>query len=414
MSYITYSGSFKLPDASWSGKSLNYGGYYPAYRPKTDTLVMRGRSPDPEVIEVTIPTVVNTNVLSSMQTATIFNNWYDITYGKITEYRVKYPTTQFTPKGIYIDENDDVQWSISAWYNTAQTNYLTHGMSNLTSKQSYGLWTTGYHSLLAGGYITRLSKQLATHYNRNMGCGENVNQGSSGTNQGPALYVYDMPSASLPNGGTIPTQEVLTHRAKTPYPGYWPTWQIHSMVCLPNSVLYFGRRGKVGCQNWYGEQVSPEGYVDSCVKPKGYHSSEYSKVIWEISNNDLINGVKNFTEHSLDYLGKPCGDITGSAVDYKNGRLFVLQQGGNGILPIIHVYSFKTEQMYQEQIDALNASLASLTQQVNAATTSLQEAQTRLALAEAQVVELTTKYGNVGNELDGVIAALLELRASIS
>lgn len=385
---LSYQGYFRLPTL----KGINYAQYtfnfsqFPfAYRPKTNTLIIRGHQNFVEFAEVNIP--------NFGETASVIGNWFDITGGLIAKYNTIFPTTKFFPRSLVIDNNDQAYGCISAWYNVNNTNYLTHFSTDLSKHISKGLWGTNFPSLACGGYLCELSKTLKDFYKVRFGGGESIAQGLSGTNNGPSLYAYDI-NTNLPNGSNQTATNLIKYPISTPYQDYDGSWQFNAIHSLPDHVIWTGKRG-IG-NAWYGESDSSTGahptavpYFDKCGNSKGYHNDNYQPTIWICDNDSIISGRPIITEFSLaPYLkGTPCSYIS-SAID-PAGRLFVLERGADGDKPLIHIFSFRSQSMLESQITTLNQTIVTLTQQVSdlttAAKTETDKNVTQIAVLQAKV-----------------------------
>jgi hypothetical protein len=81
---LTYLGAFKVPSGDLGGPQfhgLSYGGDAIAYNPANNSLFIVGHTQDQLVAEISIPTLVNTDTLANLNTATVLQNLADITEG---------------------------------------------------------------------------------------------------------------------------------------------------------------------------------------------------------------------------------------------------------------------------------------------------------------------------------------------
>ncbi len=386
---LNYQGNFHLPTLkglSYAQYTFNFSQFPFAYRPKTNTLVIRGHQNFIDFAEVNIPAMGGT--------AAVIGNWFDITGGLLAKYTVTYPATKFFPRSLVIDNNDMAYGCISAWYDVNNTNYTTHFSTDLNTHVSKGLWGTNFHSLACGGYLCELSKTLKDYYKVRFGGGESIAQGLSGTNNGPSLYAYDI-NTNLPAGSNQTATNLVKYPITTPYPGYDGSWQFNAIHSLPDHVIWTGKRG-VG-NAWYGESDSSTGahptsvrYIDKCGNSKGYHNDNYQPTMWICDNDSIIAGKPKITEFNLaPYLkGTVCSYIS-SAIDL-SGRLFVLERQADSDKPLIHVFSFRSQSMLESQITTLTQTIATLTQQVNDLTVAASaESAKNVAALTQQLADLT-------------------------
>jgi hypothetical protein len=126
-------------------------------------------------------------------------------------------------------------------------------------------------------------------------------------------------------------------------------------------VLFFGRHGTGTC--CYGEGTSnqaldntltSDGITKYCYDPrsnwKGEHAYPYSHYVWAYDANDLA-AAKAGTKHPWDVrpyavwsLNLP-NEVPGYAYamsatyDPATGSVYVAQQLGDGVYPLVHVYT---------------------------------------------------------------------------
>lgn len=279
-------------------------------------------------------------------TAELDSEWFEFTFGKRDAYieEVKQRTHKsvaLRTRGMVIDDEGLVHWSLSAWYNVARRNYLTLGVSDLERQKSYGLWgSSQFMSLEWGGYLCRLSKELEAATRSKYGTGETIGQGSAGSNDGPALFAYNSPPLTARQGTLIESLPLLRYSKKqqSAYPGYHPSWRVSSVVDLAHHTVWAGRKGK-GKQGYgYPKDI---GFTPTCgAENKGYHSESYAPILWVADHASLLAGRPRLVEKDLsEWVTHLCAAIH-VAGDPATNRLFVMEsQAIAGVLPKIHVFS---------------------------------------------------------------------------
>lgn len=274
---------------------------------------------------------------------------FDPTFGKLDAYvqevkEITHRHQTFRVVGFFFDEEDHLNFSISAWYNVKNDHYLTLGQSDLKARKSYGLWAAlDFASLEWGGYLCPLSPELQKATGYRHGCGETIAQGVSESNHGPALYAFTMPAPKTPHAMRIPSKPLLeyTKWVGKSYPDYYPSWYLRSVVDLPNHVVWAGRRGRG--RNGYGEK-NKLGWTSTCGGlHQGYHSERYQPTFWIVDHASLLAQQPRIVEQDLsEWIKTPCAFITMTA-DLKTNRLYVLESNAaeDEMTPIVHI--FQTE-----------------------------------------------------------------------
>lgn len=302
-----------------------------AYRTETGTFLMRGHPSFPDWAEIDV----------TGETAVV-KGWSDPTHGLAAALTAATPGTQgFYLRGLHILPDDQTFGAISQFYNTAATNRAPFFRGDLSlGGPAAGPWNGGQHSLQLGGYLSPLSPELRRFYRVRWGGGETSAQGTSSSNRGPSLYVFEMPERSFLSNGVFQSTAIISYTGGAAYPEYYPSWKINSLHCLPDRVIWTGRRGDGA--NWYGNGTGfamPDGtIVNDPAYPgdKGYHSERYIPTVWECSNASIMAGVPVITETTLPGMTAGKGSDITSAWD--GIRLHVVDPKSDADRPLIRIF----------------------------------------------------------------------------
>ena len=358
---VTYLGSFRIPDV------LLYGGgwgmtYYPAGNSGAGSLfVVHGLeyySPSKKVIEITIPTLVQSTTPSALNRATLLDTTDDISEGKIG--------TQLDDSGEDLGDvaffNDYLYWVANEYYNPTGDDYPSIGRSDLdlSNLNSVGLYNVSPGDANRVGKYTAIILDTAWATANTSGkrllVGRFKENGAAGS-KGPALYAID-PSDTPPYTSTKlleydpPTgSHFLTDTADRD--------RISGMVWIKagnnQAVLFTGLMG-TEANDCYGTECD-----DACRSgEQGFHSYPYFHGwLWYKIGDlaDVANSVVNAYDPQPYSTWKPSANLidtdncpggSGGVAYQENysgndGRLFVAElgvdsTGTNEYLPVIHVF----------------------------------------------------------------------------
>ena len=358
MDQLTHVSTFKLPKLksyNWAQFTFNYAKGPIAYRPVTNTLLIRGHGSYKEVAEVNIP--------DNGDTATLLGDWFDIT-GGLLDQRIQQLGRQVYLYGLFIDEEDIVFGGIAEYYNVTNANDPPFFYTDYRFKQSKGFWLGDIATeLQLSRWVTRLSPELSKYYGVRYAGGCTTAQGVSGSSYGPNMYVFNLPDQNLPTGA-MSVKKIIGYTRLDPWvvnnETYWPSWECNTGISLPNSMIWVGRRGygdpddlklmrdqKQSTAAWYGEasETFTNGATTTTLKDvgspyRGYHSLHYTPSIWQISNTDLMAGNLNYSAIDLSGVMHEPGAHLSATYDWQGKRLFILEERAmDGVMPLIHVYS---------------------------------------------------------------------------
>lgn len=310
--------------------------------------------------------------------------WFEPTNGQSkaydAAYRAAHPGAQaMVSRGIAF--MDGLFWGINNLYYNVRpdTTVKTHWASDGTTFRGFA--RTDKSPLRTGGRIGPLSKQLRDAWGHDTFCFECTAQNTSASNGGPACYTYNR-NPNLTDGDTIPVTIRFEHPSTAKYPGWSGDTEIVGACSLPTCMAYTYRK-PLGAR-WYGDhnslgqgKRSPEGtLVDSLLNPetyakdvcdsanKGYHAEAFIPVLLTASNESILAGNPVWEETDLRPYGftSKCSRVSLS-YDAASGLMTMVENGANGVLPVIHVFKVKTESEMQAEIDALQAAYNALIQQ---------------------------------------------------
>jgi hypothetical protein len=378
-SNLVYQGAFRVSASTFGGSSLDYCNCRLAYNATNNSLYVVGHDQQQQVAEISIPTVVNSGTLSSLNTATVLQNFTDIAEGKMGKINAGGAQYCCSVKvGGLMVYGGKLVAAAYAYYDGSGEQVLSHFTHNLTVSTTgtfAGMYRVGNQY---AGFVSGYMAPIPSAYQSSLGgpaltgncCLAIAGQQSSG----PAASVFD--PANLGNVSPVPATPVVGYPSTHPLgsgwgttnPYYNGTTQISGLVFPSNtrSVLFFGRHGTgTFC---YGPgtsnpslvgQIDPSSNDPWCYDPtdgsKGTHAYPYKYQIWAYDVNDLIS-VKNGTKNQYDVIPyavwnydlnfAPGGrQFGGAAYDPVNQKIYVaanysdtVPSGPFPTLPVIHVF----------------------------------------------------------------------------
>jgi hypothetical protein len=333
-----------------------------AYNPTNNSLYLTGHTYGQLVAEISIPSLVNSQSISSLNTATIIQPFADISEGHMDNYGSGGGTCNAS--GDYLGGmmvwGSKIVATAYGYYDAADCAKRSHFTSGKTFSVNdfSGLFVPS--NVPQAGFIDGWMTPIPYEYQSALG-GKALS-GNAGlsilgrTSWGPAAFSFD-PDAFGAAGSTFTTYPVLyysqTHPGLGAHDATSPVWnatsQFRGMHFIPNTktILYTGFHGTGSV--CYGEAAACGN--DPLQIYKGFHAYPYHHQIWAYNVDDLI-AVKNGTKfpwqiqpYSYWTVTFPYGDVNdavligGSAYDSTNKRLFIAQAATDGSSPIIHVFS---------------------------------------------------------------------------
>jgi hypothetical protein len=377
---MVYQGAFRLPGgkygAAQQNDSLAYGGTALAYNPTNNSLFMVGHDWEQLVAEISIPQIVNSTQLTSLNTARVLQGLYDITEGHRANIGAGGAAMSGTIKigGLMVSGGRLIGTSYAYFDGNgeAKLSHFTSGLNLSTRGDFVGMFQVGSSAegSLAGlvdGYMAQIPQQWQADFGGPALTGNAALSIISRTSYGPSAFVFD--PAELGNKIPLPATAVVYYPQTHATLGDWGSTnpyfngatQITGLVFPTGwrSVLFFGRHSTgTFC---YGEGTgdsslaATSGYCyDPAGSSKGTHAYPYVYQVWAYDALDLLsvkNGEKNpwdIKPYAVWQLNFPFGNanaiINGAAYDPDSQRIFISEAyGDNYGMPLIHVYRLQTK-----------------------------------------------------------------------
>ena len=372
---LAYLGAFRVPSGQF-GSSPNASFAYSddglAYNAIDNSLFIKGHTSGQLVAEINIPTPVNSSNIASLNTATVRQNFADITERNLNQQSIG---NGMILGGllVYGGKLVGAEW---AYYDAAgqQTkSHFTSGLNLAATGDFGGLYTVGSAApAFVGGYMAPIPSEWQSALGGSALTGHCCTSIISHQSLGPSAWVFDPAKLSVQD--PVPATPVVYYDLAHPTLGNWshplpanPIYNIRTLitgVIFPpgtRSILFFGSTG-IG-EQCYGQGMSSGTNVDgvSCYDPpyagwKGNHAYPYRYYVWAYDVNDFIS-VKNSMKNPWDIrpystweLTLPFGDgrieLNGAAYDPTSGRIYLAQKYGDNSqaygLPVIHVFQLTT------------------------------------------------------------------------
>jgi hypothetical protein len=342
-SNLVYDGSFRVPGGIQAGGSANagfeYGGTSLAYNPGRNSLFMVGHDWDQYIGEISIPSIGGT--------ATALQNPRNALEGRLGSINPSDPNSKKV--GGLLVANNRLIVSAYSYYDGNSSQVLSHFSrpldlsvtGQLTGPVRVGSLGAGFYS----GYMAPVPSNLQSALGNDALTGNCCLGIISRTSYGPGVFSFNSSSLS----GATP---LAYYPEAHPELGQWGAASQYfggsdqvTGVVIPNggqSVLFFGRHGTTFCY----------GTGDECNDPadnsKGVHGYPYQAYVWAFAVSDLAAvragskqpwEVRPYAVWHLTQLGG--SRVGGAAYDPATSKLYVSQMGGNGPLPVIHVYTIR-------------------------------------------------------------------------
>lgn len=385
---ITYLGGFRIPQgflgsshADFTAQSIGM-----EYNPTHNTIYLSGYAPDGQIVELNIPTLVDsyvngTGMQSDLNTATVQQNYTDPSEGGRLNIVPDNPGSVSNYVGGMLLDNGNLYvnyWPYYDNFGVLSATFKTNPDFTVTGEvtgpwrlnASYGAGLTSgwyvhvpsaWQSAIGGPVLTGLGT-IPIYGRTSWGPAAFVlNPADIGvTNPVPSLpliiYPVDHPNLSVGNFidpmstmGDLSTYQVNEDHINS---GFNAGTQIGGAVFPTgySSLLFWGRQGTgVYC---YGSTAPDIECGDTAVVSHGPHTQPYKNKIWAYDANDLAK-VKAGTMQPYDILPykiwtidiefhdwNPAGVINGVAYDAVHGRIFVSQDSTDPPgYSIIHVFT---------------------------------------------------------------------------
>ena len=388
-SNLVYQGAFRIPGGDFGSpqySGFSYSGTAITYHPGNNSLYMVGHPYHNLVAEVSIPAIKSSGQLSELNTATVLQNFSDITEGNLKNINAGgTPYSSSLHVGGLLVFNGRLIGNVYAYYDAAHNAALSHFVSglNLSAVGDFqGMIRVGMQNPgFVAGYMATIPPQWQALLGGPAMTGQAGIPIIGRSSHGPAATVFN-PDDLGSSVSTVAATPVLGYPIEHPTlgnyghtdaaipAGFNMSTQINGAVFPVGSstVLFFGRQG-LG-RPCYGQGTSDPSLdrqpvpeyptVMYCYDPvsaaKGSHGYPYSMIIWAYNANDLVaakKGQKNIWD-VLPYdvwfpvLPIGTGNETMGGVGYDPERqlIYVSQKNGDpgtGYFsgPVIHVFKIQ-------------------------------------------------------------------------
>ena len=355
---LVYQGSFKVPHGTFGASSFDWGEGIMAYNPANNSLFISSHPYQNSVAEISIPTVVNSSSLAALNTASVLQNFSEISEGR--KNQIPCIGTHFI--GGLLPRGSSLLVSYYNFYDGGtcqQQSHFVSGQTLSTGGDVTGPWAANYAvtpSTNNAGYVHGWMIPVPSAYQSSLGgsailgncCLSIVGR----TSQGPSVFSFNPSTVGANN--PFPITPLLYYSPEHPSLGQWnqtsPTFngttQIKgaAMIDGTRSLLFFGRQGTGTYCYGPGAQCG-----DPVNANQGDHAYPYVSQIWAYDVNDLIaskNGQIspwNVMPYSVWTYTTPFqrannGKPGGVAWDPNTRRLFVVEQFGDSDWPVITVW----------------------------------------------------------------------------
>ncbi len=377
-----YQGAFRVPAGTSDPLSFNYGGTALAYSPERNSLFLVGHDQFQRIAELNIPTPGTASLATGLPVATYKQPLADLLSARIPDVLTDLglppgyiPTVKV---GGILPLTDGLILNMYVYYDGEGKQRVSHfklPTFDLTRKDllqgpsQVGDGRAGF----VDGWMPPIPSEWQSFFGATALTGQCCLSIITRTSHGPSVSTFDPTAVGAP---IVPATRVLGYPFDHPTLGQWGETNnlfngstvMGGAVFIPTtrSVLFFGRHGPTFC---YGIGVpgtpisNPGPGLEECTDPtdgsKGTHGYPYVYQVWAYDALDLLR-VKNGTANTWDIQPYKTWNfelpfeatnrrLGGVAFDAANGRLFVLAQYGNGVDPLIHVYTLGTARVKESR-----------------------------------------------------------------
>jgi len=364
---LTYLGAFKVPSDGDGATTLGYNGAGLAFNPAGNngngSLFISGHIDYGRVAEISIPAIVNSSNLSSLNRASTLQGLQDITEGHRNDLLGGGATYTMDPAacnvgGVLVYNNRLIGTSY-IYYDSSHVAVRSHFASGLTLSTSGDF--KGMYQLSPtpqAGFVAGPMTRIPTEYQSALG-GKALtflrapSQNPGRSSYGPAAFAFDPDALTGAASSVINSVPLIyydmSHQTLGAYDGPTNNYvsikdEIWGIVFPENTktLLFFGRHGTGARCYGTGTDCGDPIYAD-----KGDHAYPYKYWVWAYDIDDLI-AVKNGTKNPWDLtpqtweLNLPLGgwnwNISGAAYNPSTQRIYLLTDRGESPLPVINVF----------------------------------------------------------------------------
>jgi len=354
-----YQGAFRVPQGTFGTSTINYGGTAMAYNPARNSLYIVGHSWDQHVAEISIPEIVDSSNLNSLNTATIIQPFVDALEGRIESIN---PTDSNQKRIggllVYGGELYIAAWSYYDGGGTQSTSHFVRPLDLSVTGQLEGPYRVGnQYPGFVSGYMAAIPQEWQTALGEPSLTGGCCHSIVGLQSLGPAASVFNPTDVGSVN--PVPATPGVGYPINHPTLGVWegdgtPN-PIYNMATAVNGVVFPDGTASVVFFGTTGLGVPCYGTGAECNDPardsKGSHAYPYTAYAWAYDVNDLIavkNGQKNqwdivpYANWAINfYFGG--ASISAVAYDSNTQRVYVAGYCSDGTCyPIIHVFSINS------------------------------------------------------------------------
>jgi hypothetical protein len=372
---FVYLGAFRLPDGTSEVKSFEYGGLAMTYYPGGDpagandgypgSLYIAGHQWQYQLAEVSIPVPVvsASKNITELNTAGFIQQFQDIY--DVGDLEIPRAGLAYLPK--QGSQSTDKLYLCWGYHMQQEPADLTHGwcelnLSNSQVKKAWYLSGLAMHiqNMSTNDYMFEIPKSWADAYTSGLRLATGRFRDGGWSGQGPSIFAIGPWNHGNPpaNGTGINNTALLLYTSTMDFSG-----ENHTMNNYHNSdewtggvwltagdkaaVIFTGTKGFGDC--WYG---NPNGPCESCEN-RGWWSTSFRGQIIFYNPADLAQVASGATQpyqpqpYTTMEIDNVLFDITSAqqknhtgdiAFDRENKLLYVIEYGGEGEKPLVHVW----------------------------------------------------------------------------
>ncbi len=385
---LQFLGGFRVPQATTgdpNNQGFAYGGHAITYDPARNGIYMVGMPYYQLVAEISIPALVNSTNLGSLNTATLVQDFTDVTDGHLSDIGASGAVcnTSGSDIGGLLVYNNELVGDVYGYYDAGGCAKLSHFTTsvNLSAPSAFhGMYQVG---TMNPGWVAGYMTPIPTEWQNLLG--GPVLTGLFGipiisrSSYGPTASVFD--PSQLGVASVVPATPVVGYTQAHETLGAWgnstiadPLYDMSTsfggivFVNGSRSVLFIGKTGLgIPC---YGVGTSDQSLAGTivpgttsepyCYDPanssKGTHAYPYTEFVWAYDANDLLavkNGQKNMwdiTPYAAWQLQLPVASaghgVGGAAYDPSTQTIYISAlkaDPGGGYFAGPVVYAFKVQ-----------------------------------------------------------------------
>ncbi len=351
---LVYEGAFKVPRGGSDGSTFSYGGTALGFNPQSNSLFLTGHKNYQLTAEISIPTVVNSQNINNLNTATILQTFRDATEGRRNSINPGDSNDQRI--GGHFVFGGNLYIAGFSYYDangSQSTSHFKRPLSLSTTGQIQGPVRVGNRVHFTSAYMGIIPPEWQSALGGPALTGNCCRSIISNQSRGPAVSVFNPEDIGRVN--PVPATDLVHYTSSgqlgsgesTQNPYFNLTTRVDGVVFPQGSrsVLFIGHHG-IG-RYCYGDGSD---CGDPADDSKGTHAYPYVYQVWAYDANDLVQ-VKNGAMQPYDVLPYDVWtfnvpfesdgehDTGGATYDPATGRIFFAQSKyGSDSLPIIHVF----------------------------------------------------------------------------